>query len=431
MAEPTSCCAVPGGYCARVDTLFNLPGVHVLDVAWHEWRRKLPAGLRLLVETSPAPTGCPGCGVIVEARGRRVRRLHDIPAFGAPVELVWRQRRYRCAEPDCPVRGFSEDHDLARPRAKLTTRAAWWAISQIARDNASVQSVARRLGVDWHTVWETIKPLLEELADDPDRLIGVETVGVDEHIWHHQPRTGKGPKEQTGIVDLTRRNGRPRARLLDLVPGRSGKAYADWLRSRGNAFTAGIGTATLDPFRGYGNAIRDELEDATAVLDAFHVVRLGLKAMERPGDGSSRNCSATAVASTTRSTGSATPCGPAPTGSPPARSSESKPAFAPATPTSRSPWPGAATSNCAQRSRPTISRRARRSRPRCSTHFPPAPFLRSPASAGPFGPGENSSWPTSGPAGPTTAAPKRSTASSSSTAGSPAASAIPRTTDYG
>ena len=115
---------------------------------------------------------------------------------------------------------------------------------------------------------------------NPDRLIGVDTVGVDEHIWHHQPRTGKGPKEQTGIVDLTRRNGRPRARLLDLVPGRSGKAYADWLRSRGNAFTAGIGTATLDPFRGYGNAIRDELEDATAVLDAFHVVRLGLKAME-------------------------------------------------------------------------------------------------------------------------------------------------------
>jgi transposase len=36
----------------------------------------------------------------------------------------------------------------------------------------------------------------------------------------------------------------------------------------------------LDPFRGYYNAIRDQLEDAVAVLDAFHVVRLGLKAME-------------------------------------------------------------------------------------------------------------------------------------------------------
>lgn len=33
-------------------------------------------------------------------------------------------------------------------------------------------------------------------------------------------------------------------------------------------------------FRGYANAIDDELEDAVAVLDAFHVVRLGLQAME-------------------------------------------------------------------------------------------------------------------------------------------------------
>jgi transposase len=280
MAEPTSCCVEPGGYCGRVDTLFNLPGVHVLDVAWHEGRGRLPAGLGLIVETGSAGTGCPACGVIAEARGRRSRRLHDIPAFRAPVELVWRQRRYRCTEPACPVRGFSEIHALAPPRAKLTGRAAWWAISCIQRDNASVASVARRLGVGWHTVWEVIKPLLEELVDDPVRLAGVDAVGVDEHVWHHQPRPGKGPKEQTGIVDLTRRNGKPTARLLDLVLGRSGKAYADWLRSRGNAFTAGITTATLDPFRGYANAIRDELDDAVAVLDAFHVVRLGLQAME-------------------------------------------------------------------------------------------------------------------------------------------------------
>jgi hypothetical protein len=30
MAEPTSCCAEPGGYCARLDALFNMAAVHVL-----------------------------------------------------------------------------------------------------------------------------------------------------------------------------------------------------------------------------------------------------------------------------------------------------------------------------------------------------------------------------------------------------------------
>jgi len=285
MAEPTSCCAEPGGYCARVDSLFNMPGVHVTDVGWRGPDRDGPERLLLRVETHPDLVGCSGCGVLAVGHGRRVRRLHDIPAFGAPVVLEWRVRRYQCREPLCLVSGFTERHDFAAPRGKLTGRAAWWAISCIQRDTASVAALARRLGVDWHTVWEAIAPLLEELADDPARLAGVEVLGVDEHIWHHAPRPGKGPKEQTGMVDLTSQpdhNGqvRPRARLLDLVPGRSGPAYAGWLSSRGEGFTRGVKIATLDPFRGYGNAIRDELEDAVAVLDAFHVVKLGLQAMD-------------------------------------------------------------------------------------------------------------------------------------------------------
>ena len=49
MAEPTSCCVEPAGCCARVDTMFNLLSVHVLDVARLEGRGRLPAGLRLRV----------------------------------------------------------------------------------------------------------------------------------------------------------------------------------------------------------------------------------------------------------------------------------------------------------------------------------------------------------------------------------------------
>ena len=224
MAEPTSCCAVPGGYCARVDTLFNLPGVHVLDVAWHEWRRKLPAGLRLLVETSPAPTGCPGCGVIVEARGRRVRRLHDIPAFGAPVELVWRQRRYRCAEPDCPVRGFSEDHGLAPPRAKLATRAAWWAISQIAHHNASVQS-AHGVGDD-----QAATEGVGGRSRPADR--GGHGRGRRAHL-----ASPAAAAERAEAADrdcgLTRRNGRPELGQISVHPGGSRRVLGGRRRAGG------------------------------------------------------------------------------------------------------------------------------------------------------------------------------------------------------
>lgn len=59
------------------------------------------------------------------------------------------------------------------------------------------------------------------------------------------------------------------------MQGRSGTGYADWLKEQGVEVTVSIEYAALDPFRRYRNAIRDELPDTVAVLDAFHVVKLG------------------------------------------------------------------------------------------------------------------------------------------------------------
>jgi transposase len=71
-----------------------------------------------------------------------------------------------------------------------------------------------------------------------------------------------------------------RARLLDLVPGRSGETYKTWLKDRGEAFRATVQVATLDPFHGYKNAIDDQLQDARSVLDAFHVVKLATQVVD-------------------------------------------------------------------------------------------------------------------------------------------------------
>jgi len=83
------------------------------------------------------------------------------------------------------------------------------------------------------------------------------------------------------MVDLTRdKDGHVQARLLDLVPGRSGTVYKTWLDQRGDTFKKRVQVATLDPFHGYKNAIDDKLADATAVLDAFHVVALAGHALD-------------------------------------------------------------------------------------------------------------------------------------------------------
>lgn len=57
-------------------------------------------------------------------------------------------------------------------------------------------------------LWAAIKPLLAAAADDESRFAGVTHLGVDEHIWHHVSTRaveagGRGPKELTGMVDLT------------------------------------------------------------------------------------------------------------------------------------------------------------------------------------------------------------------------------------
>ena len=99
-------------------------------------------------------------------------------------------------------------------------------------------------------MWSHIKACLQAKSDEPARFAGVRVLGVDEHVWHHQDRRCRGPRELTGIVYLTRGKDHSTALLLDLVPGRSGIVHEHWLSERGEYFRAGVRIATLDPFQG-------------------------------------------------------------------------------------------------------------------------------------------------------------------------------------
>ena len=60
-------CGSSASWCARADALFNLPDVHVLDVARDARNR-----LVVTVETDADAGGCPSCGVVAVGHGRRV-----------------------------------------------------------------------------------------------------------------------------------------------------------------------------------------------------------------------------------------------------------------------------------------------------------------------------------------------------------------------
>ena len=175
----------------------------------------------------------------------------DAPWAGVPARIRWFKRRWICREHTCQIATFIEqNHSVCAPRARLGARAIRWAIRQLRFEGATIAGLARQLGTTWNTAWSHIKPRLQAASDDPAHFAGVRVLGGDEHVWHHQDRRRRDPRELTGIVDLTRGEDHPTARLLDLVPGRSGTAHENWLEERGEQFRSGIQIATLDPSKG-------------------------------------------------------------------------------------------------------------------------------------------------------------------------------------
>jgi transposase len=246
---------------ASASRLLGLDGFQVLaaEVVGGEWQ--------LTVQTTATVVGCIGCGVRVELHGRRTVRVRDLPAGGRPVVLLWCKRIWRCGEPACRVRTWTERAAAIGPRAVLTERARAEACRRVGKDAHAVAAVARDLGVGWATIMRAVADHGTPLVDDAARLQGVATLGLDETTFLKATQVAP-TRYVTGLVDLEG------GRLLDLVADRTRAAVDGWLGARPAAWLAQVGTVALDPWRGYANALTARLGHATVVVDHFHAIRL-------------------------------------------------------------------------------------------------------------------------------------------------------------
>jgi transposase len=246
---------------ASASRLLDLDGFEVLaaEVVGGEWR--------LVVQTTAELVGCARCGVRAQAHGRRTVRVRDLPAGGRPVVLCWRKRLWRCSDPACGVRTWTERVAAIRPRAVLTQRARAEACRRVGKDAHAVAAVARDLGVGWATIMRAVADHGTPLVDDPTRLDDVAALGLDETSFLKATRVAP-TRYVTGLVDLEQ------GRLLDVVADRTRAAVGGWLHARTHDWLAGIATVALDPWRGYASALVAPLGHATVVVDHFHAVRL-------------------------------------------------------------------------------------------------------------------------------------------------------------
>jgi transposase len=221
---------------------------------------------------------CRRCGCEGVPRDTVVRRLAHEPLGWRPTILLVTIVRYRCA--GCGHVWRQDTSRAAEPRAKLSRRGLRWALEGIVCQHLSVARVAEGLAVAWNTA--NVAVLAEGkrvLISDTRRFDGVEVIGVDEHVWRH---TRGGGKYVTVIIDLTAvRRGTGPARLLDMVEGRSKQAFKSWLAGRPQAWRDGVEVVAMDGFTGFKTATTEELPDAVAVMDPFHVVRLAGDALDR------------------------------------------------------------------------------------------------------------------------------------------------------
>ncbi len=228
--------------------------------------------------TNDADGWCRRCGCEGTVRGSVIRRLAHEPMGWRPTTLHVTVRRYRCR--GCGHVWRQDTSRAAEPRAKLSRRGLRWALEAIVVQHLTVARVAEGLGVAWNTANDAVLAEGKRvLIDDAGRFEGVKVIGVDEHVWRH---TRRGDKYVTVVIDLTGvREGTGPARLLDMVEGRSKQAFKTWLAERPEAWRDMVEVVAMDGFTGFKTATTEELPDAVAVMDPFHVVRLAGDALDQ------------------------------------------------------------------------------------------------------------------------------------------------------
>lgn len=211
----------------------------------------------------------------------------------------------------------------------------------------------------------------------------------------------------------TRGKDHPTARLLDLVPGRSGTVCKNWLAERGEDFRAGVRIATLDPFQGQQERHRLACSKTSPACWMPSISSSSpVMPQVRYAVASSKTRPVTVDAQVIPSIRSAIFCAPRVIGSRSVNKNDSvRPSWqmrrisvskSPTTAPSKSETSSTKTHPPTADAWPLVSSRA----------YQRVPSPKSLAWVGPYASGRTPSWPTSTQAEPATAPPKPSTESS-------------------
>jgi transposase len=235
----------------------RIPGVTVTEI------ERTPAGLLLTALAVALRATCPRC----ETASTRIhsyypRRPHDLPVRGLPVRLLLHVRRFRCLNPTCPVRTFSERLPL------LVTSAA----QRTVRLNDELRDLALAVGGE-AGARQSARSAMPASGDTLLRRA------------HRAPLPAIPTPRVLGIDDFSFRKGHifgtmltdgESHQVIDLLPDRTAETAAAWFQQH-----PGIEIVTRDRSADYRRAISTGAPQAVQVADRCHLAKNVGEALER------------------------------------------------------------------------------------------------------------------------------------------------------
>ena len=165
-----------------------------------------------VVTDDPGAACCPDCGTPSSSPKAWVTtRPKDLPYGPDPVELVWRKRRWRCQNPGCRRKTFTEAIEAVPPRMRTTTRLRE-AIAAGVEAGRAVDEVATAHGVSWPTAQRAVAAYAaRELGEpEPTPLLGMDETRFGRPRWIRARRAGRPVGAPGALGDRVRRPALPR-----------------------------------------------------------------------------------------------------------------------------------------------------------------------------------------------------------------------------
>jgi len=198
---------------------------------------------------------CPHCGRHSKTvRSHYVRKLMDLPAAQYGVLVLMLVRRFRCTNPACPVKIFSEQYPgYILPYARRTLQATACLEKILIEMSARKGSVVAGI-IHLPESASTCLRIVESLSIPDCR--DIEVVGIDD--WAKR----KGINYGTILVNA--QTGHP----ADLIDSRGNAAVIKWLSRHPH-----IRYVTRDRASSYAKAIAEALPESIQIADKFHLVK--------------------------------------------------------------------------------------------------------------------------------------------------------------